>query len=183
MTSTSTTAPHTIPISPNFSKLTRLDPEVMKLETWRLLYNNYIQMVSVAEDQKKDVFCWNLWEPRQRKCWLLCADLSPGEFTVNEFFRKLDIAYVHQRHKKRAEREVFFSTKQKLGETLIDFSNTLRNQRVKCEYPEAILHDQFFRSFHGKSQKPSNPPLRMIAIRFFRRQIWHTVCDHIKLRG
>lgn len=76
----------------------------------------------------------------------MCRPSEPGKFAVEELFKKLDFAY-NKRHNKRPKRAVFFSIKHKANDSLVDPANALRNQSVKCEYPDNILDDQLSAAF------------------------------------
>ena len=99
--------------------------------------------------------------PVERKRHLLLNSLSPvavealastcrptdaSKFTAEELLAKLDIIYT-KRSNKRAERANFFLLRQKPGETLVDFASKLRNQSVKCDYPDNVLDDQLCSAF------------------------------------
>lgn len=90
----------------------------------------------------------------------MCRPEGASKFTVEELSKKLDIAY-NKRTNMRAKRAVFFSVKQKPADSLVEIANALRNQCVKCNYPDSILDDQLSSAFTAGLENEST-----------RRYIW-----------
>lgn len=68
--------------------------------------------------------------------------------------KKLETAY-NKNSNKRAEMTHCFQVKQKPGQSLIEFSNDVRNQSVKCGYPKIDLDDPLSACFTFGPQSES----------------------------
>jgi hypothetical protein len=70
----------------------------------------------------------------------MCQPHEPDKFSVDELMKKLDVAYTRFTFK-ITEWANFFVTKQREGQSLVQFANDLRDKTVNCSFPSTILDD------------------------------------------
>ena len=133
-------------LGPQLLTLARFDPDELPLSTWKLLFDNYVEMAGVPVESRRHLLLNSLVPKAFQMIVSLCRPSEPSKFTLTELFQKLKIAYSRQANK-RAERANFFMIKQKPGQNLVEFANLLRNQSVKCDFPDNVIDDQLCSAF------------------------------------
>ncbi|XP_055350040.1 uncharacterized protein K02A2.6-like [Paramacrobiotus metropolitanus] len=109
--------------STGLPRLAKFDPEVIKLETWRIQFDSHLSSHGMATDRKKPLLLGSLAPKAMEMLASMCRPKDPGAFTFDELI------------------------KQQAGQTLLDFSNSLRNQAVKCDFPDTFVDDQLCAAF------------------------------------
>lgn len=109
-----------VDLGPNLLKLTRFDPQVMKLPTWRLSYSNYRKIARAPGNEKRTSFAKFSSLKGMRMSASVCRPGEPSKFTVEENFQTIivHIAYIsyiasNKRTDMTAAKAGSFSAKQK----------------------------------------------------------------------
>lgn len=121
----------------NLLELTKFDPEVMKFRTCETSVRKSHRNGRCIRESKAWSSADILALKPFRMLTSMCAPHGPKnatKFTFLELKKKLETAYAKKLNK-RAKMAHFFLFRQKPGQSLIEFSNDVRIQYVKCGYP------------------------------------------------
>ncbi|XP_055329610.1 uncharacterized protein LOC129582191 [Paramacrobiotus metropolitanus] len=72
--------------STGLPRLAKFDPEVIKLETWRIQFDSHLSSHGMATDRKKPLLLGSLAPKAMEMLASMCRPKDPGAFTFDELY-------------------------------------------------------------------------------------------------
>ncbi|XP_055348569.1 uncharacterized protein LOC129595549 [Paramacrobiotus metropolitanus] len=120
--------------------LIRFNPDQVEWTSWKSLLKNYLSLTETTAAKQKEVLINSLELRAFQDVVSACRPKDPTEFSYDELLKKLDDIYIKVTYQ-TTEWASFFRTRQQSSQSLVQFSNELRNRTYTCKFPGAILED------------------------------------------
>ncbi|CAF4732150.1 unnamed protein product, partial [Rotaria sp. Silwood2] len=137
------------PIRSNTYRLHEFDPTSYDWNDWEILFDTYIDVEGITDDNKKrNLLITALGVQPFKTLISVCKPKKPTECTYSEIIQKLRTNYARVTFSS-TERITFFATRQESSQTLTDFANSLRDKSVTCKFPNDFYEDALIAAFVG----------------------------------
>ncbi|XP_055356453.1 uncharacterized protein K02A2.6-like [Paramacrobiotus metropolitanus] len=120
--------------------LIRFNPDQLPWTSWKSLLKNYFALAEIAATKQKEVLLNSLEVRAFQDLVSACRPKEPTELSYDELIKKLDDTYIKVTYQ-TTEWASFFSTRQKSSQSLVAFSNELRDKTYTCKFPGTLLED------------------------------------------
>ncbi|XP_055329924.1 uncharacterized protein K02A2.6-like [Paramacrobiotus metropolitanus] len=120
--------------------ITKFDPDIMDWTSWKVRYKNYIKLMDVPSVKHRELLIDSLETKAFQILISMCRPQEPQELTQDDLLAKLDVAYTRYTYK-ITEWANFWVSRQKSGQSLVEFANALRDRIITCNFPATILDD------------------------------------------
>ncbi|CAF4782134.1 unnamed protein product [Rotaria sp. Silwood2] len=137
------------PIRSNTYRLHEFDPTSYDWNDWEILFDTYIDVEGITDDNKKrNLLITALGVQPFKTLISVCKPKKPTECSYSEIIQKLRTNYARVTFSS-TERIKFFATRQESSQTLTDFANSLRDKSVTCKFPNDFYEDALIAAFVG----------------------------------
>ncbi|CAF1381702.1 unnamed protein product, partial [Rotaria sp. Silwood1] len=137
------------PVRSNTYRLHEFDPTSYDWNDWEVLFDTYIDVEGITDDNKKRNLLITALDVQPFKTLIsVCKPKKPTECSYSEIIQKLRTNYARVTFAS-TERINFFATRQSSSQTLTDFANTLRDKSVTCKFPNDFYEDALIAAFVG----------------------------------
>ncbi|CAF1282102.1 unnamed protein product [Rotaria sp. Silwood1] len=133
----------------NTYRLHEFDPTSYDWDDLEVLFDTYIAVEGVTDDNKKrNLLITALCVQPFKTLISVCKPKKPTECSNSEIIQKLRTNYARVTFAS-TERIKFFATCQESSQSLTDFANSLRHKSVTCNFPNNFYEDSLITAFFG----------------------------------
>ncbi|CAF1144371.1 unnamed protein product [Didymodactylos carnosus] len=131
----------------NTYRLHEFDPTSYSWDDWEILFDTYVDVEYVTDDNKKRNLLITALSVQPFKTLIsVCKPKIPAECTYREIIQKLRTNYARVTFSS-TERIKFFATRQESSQTLTDFANYLRDKTITCKFPSDFHEEALITAF------------------------------------